>query len=92
MKINVDGLTNCCPGDEPRVGNVYAVKGGNGMKEGAMMVLIAITDNSAGLMLVITKAGKPKGITQYGIGYLEERCPIAFVDGLDDLELTMRSI
>jgi hypothetical protein len=92
MKIHVDGMTNRCPSDDPRVGNVYAVKGGSGMRDKAMMILIARTEDSSALMLVIAKDGKPKGVTQYSLSYLEERCPIAFVDGLEDLELTMRSL
>jgi len=86
--------------DEPRVGNVYPVRGARGLRDGKMMILLAITESNprnccssaTALMLVITKEGKPSGVTQYGLHYIQELSPIAFVDGLDDLSLIMRSL
>jgi hypothetical protein len=83
---------------EPTVGMVYPVCGGRGMKNGHLMVLLAIREpqgcyeTRAALMLVIRKDGSPFNVTDYGLHYLENKLPIAFVDGLGDLDLTMRSL
>ena len=74
------------------VGNVYAISGGYGRKAGHCMVLLAITEQGSALMLVIDKAGAPVGVTSYGIHAIEERCPIAFVHGLDEMSFDMRPI
>ena len=96
MKIDIQ-TTEFGPYDAPRVGNVYPVKGGRGMKNGHLQVLIAITKPHEyrginGLLLVITKEGEPVGVNSYGMHYIEELCPVAFVEGLDELTLVMRSI
>ncbi len=74
------------------VGNVYAISGGYGRKAGHSMVLLAITGNDTCLMLVIDKDGNPVGVTSYGLHAIEQRCPIAFVPGLDDLEFCMEPL
>lgn len=96
MKIDVQ-TTEFSPLEAARIGNVYPIKGGRGLKQGHLQVLIAITEpkeysGPAGLMLVITKDGKPVGVNSYGMHYIEELCPIAFVDGLEDMTLVMRSL
>jgi hypothetical protein len=85
------------PYDPPRVGNVYPVKGGRGLKNGHLQILLAITDpreyvGASGLLLVITKDGKPVGVNSYGMHYIEDLCPVAFCEGIEDLDLTIRSI
>lgn len=97
MKISIETST-VIPGEAIRVGNVYAVKGGYGTKRGHMQVLMAITEppdqfrGSAALMLIIDRDGNPVGVSSYGVHVFEERQPIAFVEGLDQLNLSMRSI
>ncbi len=100
MRINTGGVIPG-PVDEARVGNVYPVKGGRGLRDGHMQVLIAITDPNSdkfssqgrmALLLVIDKDGSPRGVNSYGIHYINDLCPIAFVDGLDELEFNMRSL
>lgn len=96
MKIDIQ-TTEFVPYDIPRIGNVYPIKGGRGLKYGHLQVLIAITEpkecyGSAALMLVITKDGKPVGVNSYGLHYINDLCPIAFVDGLEDMTLVMRSL
>ena len=90
MKFVIDTVTPC-PG-ETRVGNVYHVKGGSGSRYGHMMVLMAINPAGSCLMMVIDKHGEPTGVTSYGRNYLDDRMPIAFCDGLDDLEFSVRSL
>lgn len=86
---------------EPVVGNVYPMRGGRSGKYGHVMILLAITEpiperyDSIGrqaLMLVVDTEGRPRGVTNYGIHYFEGKCPIAFVDGINDIDLTMRSL
>ena len=96
MKIDIQTI-ELGPFDPARVGNVYPIKGGRGLKQGHMQVLIAITEpreyhGASALMLVITKEGKPVGVNSYAMHYIEELCPIAFVDGLEDMTLVMRSL
>lgn len=97
MKINIE-VGDFGPYDPARVGNVYPIKGGRGLRDGHMQVLIAITkpkenwNGPAGLLLVIDKEGNPQGVNSYGMHAVENMQPIAFVDGLDALNLTMRSL
>lgn len=86
MRINVSDLPTFA---QPVVGNVYAIGGGYGRKAGHAMVLLAITKASACLLLVIDKDGEPTGVTSYGLHAIEERAPIAFVPGLDEMAFTM---
>lgn len=89
MKI----ITTDLPGfSQPIVGNVYSINGGYGRKAGHAMILFCITKSQGALMLVIDKDGDPIGVTSYGLHAIEERTPIAFVRGIDDLVLTMEAI
>jgi hypothetical protein len=97
MQIEIQ-TENVGPYTPTRVGNVYAVRGGRGMRYGHMQILIAITEpresyqSPMGLMLVITKDGKPAGVSSYGMHYIDELQAIAFVEGIEDMTLIMRSI
>lgn len=96
MRINIE-VGEYGPYEPARVGNVYPIKGGRGLRDGHMQVLIAITEQRdysgpAGLLLVIDKEGKPRGVNSYGMHAIENMQPIAFVEGLEDMTLTMRSL
>lgn len=96
MDIDVQ-INEYSPSDPVRVGNVYPVKGGRGIREKHMQVLIAMTepkqyDGITCLFLVVSKEGKPVGVNRYALHYVEDLQPIAFVDGLEELTLTMRSL
>lgn len=85
------------PSAPVRVGNVYPVKGGRGLKNGHMQVMIALTEGNQWqgqtcLFLVITKEGKPVGVNSYALHYVENLMPIGFVAGLDDMSLEITSI
>lgn len=89
MKINVIDL----PGfSQPVVGNVYAIGGGYGRKAGHAMVLMAITKTETALMLVIDRDGEPTGVTSYGLHAIEERVPIAFVRGFEEMSFQMEPL
>lgn len=89
MRINVSELPTF---SQPVVGNVYAINGGYGRRAGHSMVFLALTEKQTALMLVIDNTGAPVGVTSYGIHYLEERAPIAFVPGLADLVFNMEPL
>jgi len=89
VKINVTEIPTF---SQPTVGNVYAISGGYGRRAGHSMVLLAITEKQSCLMVVIDKEGKAIGVTSYGLHHIEERAPIAFVRGLDELNLTMEPL
>ncbi len=89
MRINV---TEIPAFSQAVVGNVYPISGGYGRKAGHSMVILALTDKGAALMLVIDKEGQPIGVTAYGRHAIEDRAPIAFVPGLADLELEMQPL
>ena len=89
MKVNVTDIPNF---QQPVVGNVYSISGGHGRKAGHAMVLIAITTNQSCLMLVIDRNGEPVGVTSYRFHTIEERAPIAFVRGVDDLVFEMEPL
>lgn len=97
MRIHVE-TSNTFPDEPPRVGNVYPVKGGRGMAKGNMYVLIAIYEpqdpytGTTCIMLAITKEGIICGSTTYAMHYVRDLSPIAFVEGLDQIDLTMRSL
>ena len=98
MKISVGELL--VPQNyEVRVGNVYPVRGGRGASIGNMHVLFAITEKTRlgdpggmALFLVIDREGNPVGVNTYRASILEEWFPIAFVDGMEGLSFTMRSL
>lgn len=89
MRINVTDLPTF---SQPVEGNVYAISGGYGRKAGHAMVLLAITEKQSALMLIIDREGNPVGVTSYGLHAIEERAPIAFVRGLDDMTFQMESL
>ena len=89
MKINVTDLPTF---SQPVVGNVYAISGGYGRKAGHAMVLFAVTEKQSALMLIIDREGNPVGVTSYGLHAIEERAPIAFVRGLDEMEFQMEAL
>lgn len=97
MKINIELSSSPSPAQEPLVGNVYPVKGGRGLRYGHMQVLFHITDpkdhrGQMALLVVIDREGNPIGVNSYGLHYVEDLQPIAFVDGLEAMEFTMRSL
>ncbi len=97
MEISIE-VGDFGPYEPARVGNVYPIRGGRGLKFGHMQILIAITETreqwqgQAALLLVVDKGGKPVGVNSYGLHAIQEMQPIAFVDGLDSMQLTMRSL
>ena len=96
MKIEI-ATANYIPSIEPQVGSVYNVRGGRGAREGHMQVIFHITDarcghSSMALLFVIDREGNFLSTTSYGVHYFEDKQPIAYVEGLEDLTFVMRSL
>lgn len=89
MRINVCNIPQY---SQPMIGNVYAISGGYGRKAGHSMVLLAITEKDTALLLVIDRQGNPVGVTSYGVHAIEERAPIAYVPGLEELTFDMQPL
>jgi hypothetical protein len=93
MRIHVE-LENL-PKDvgEVQVGNVYQVRGGKGSKYGYMTIIIAMYDDDyMCACITIDKEGAIVGASTYAKHYFSEKMPIAFVDGIDGIDLTLRSL
>jgi hypothetical protein len=93
----ISNLSEFAPKEPVRVGNVYPVKGGRGLKQRHMQILLAITDGSewqgrSCLFLVVSKEGKPVGVNHYGLHYVEDLMPVGFVAGLEDMTLEITSL
>lgn len=74
------------------VGNAYPIRGGSGARLGHMQVLIAITKSNDGLFIVINNEGDLIGVSKYGMHVVNDWAPVAFVNGIADLELVMVSL
>lgn len=90
MKFNIaDNLTRVV--SEPIVGNVYNVRGGSGAKHGYMMVIVSI-EGTGCTTLTINKDGNIVSGSNYGLHYFEEKCPIAYCAGLENLSFDVNTI
>ena len=75
----------------PNIGNVYNVRGGTGAKYGHMMVIVSVT-NEMCTVLSITKDGEIVTGSNYGSHYFDDKCPIAYCAGLEDLNFEIQSL
>ena len=76
---------------EPTVGNVYNVRGGTGARKGHMQVVVALTETGC-VMLTVNRDGEVIGASCYGRHYIQEKIPMAFCDGLEELSFNIRSV
>ena len=97
MKINIEVGTV----EDPmcaRVGNVYPVRGGRGARDGHMQVIVAITEpvsciyGPMAVVLIVNKDGDIVGANSLSVSSMNDKQPIAFVDGIEDIVLAMRSL
>lgn len=84
---------------EDMVGNVYPVRGGFGARNGHMHVIISATEKVKGgckyggyTTITVDCDGDIVGGNNYAFHYFDEKVPMAKVEGLEDLQLTMRSL
>lgn len=99
MKVAMEFDSPVVP-DALEVGNVYHVRGGRGLRDGHMNIVIAITEpkdrygmqGRMALCLTVDKEGDPRGVTSYAVHYFEDKMPVAFCDGVADINLVVRSL
>lgn len=90
MRFNIETEIKACT-QAPVVGNVYNVRGGSGARLGHMMVIISIIANTV-TVLTINKDGDVVTGSSYGLHYFEDKCPIAYCNGLEDLSFNIGRI
>jgi hypothetical protein len=89
MRFNIDKSINDYT-QEPVIGNVYNVRGGSGARKGYMFVIVAITEcKHTVTTITISKEGEIVCGSNYGYHYFADKCPIAYVKGLEDLTFTV---
>ena len=99
MKIDIQTTVPLPQSSEDMVGNVYPIRGGFGARNGHMHVIIAAYDKVQGgcrytgyCTVSVDCDGDIVGANSYAQHYFDGRVPMARVDGLDELQLVMRSI
>lgn len=100
VHIDLDTQTKCC---EPRIGNVYARRGGRAARRGEMAVIIAITepekindkcsfDTEMAVVIFIDTKGNIVGADAHSLSYYRDKCPIAFAEGFQDIDINISSL
>ena len=84
---------------EDMVGNVYQVRGGKGARLGHMHVIVSAYsygdkwDSGEGFAtLTIDREGNIVGANSYAQHYFMDKMPIAKCDGIEAVELVVRSL
>lgn len=90
MKFNIQTEIKDCI-QSPTIGNVYNVRGGSGARYGYMMVIVSIIGTTV-TVLTISKSGEIVSGSNYGIHYFEDKCPIAYCAGLEELSFDIGRI
>lgn len=90
MRFEIDTEIKSCI-QSPTVGNVYNVRGGSGAKYGYMMIIVSIVGTTV-TVLTINKDGDIVSGSNYGMHYFEDKCPIAYCDGLEELNFKIGRI
>lgn len=90
MKFQID-TEIAHPIQTPIVGNVYAVRGGSGAKHGHMFIIVSIIGTTV-TVLTLNKSGDVVSGSNYGLHYFNDKCPIAYCDGLESLSFKIGSL
>lgn len=84
---------------EDAVGNVYAVRGGFGARNGHMHIIIASYDKVVGCCryngyttITVDQDGDIVGGNNYAHHYFDSKVPIARCEGIDQIKLVVRSL
>lgn len=93
MKFNIetrDGKPFIGP---PAVGDVYPIRGGRGLRYGYQFIVMGIHEQQRmAYSLTINRDGEIVGVHSVGLHILEEMVPVGRVEGLEQLEFTVRGI
>lgn len=99
MKIEIQADLPRGGDRQAMIGNVYPVRGGFGARNGHMHVIIAATEKVTGCCsyggyttITVDCDGDIVGGNHYAWHYFDEKVPMARVDGLDGIQLTLRSL
>ncbi len=90
MKFNIDKKINCII-QSPAIGNVYNVRGGSGARLGYMMIIISI-EHDLCTVLTVNKEGSIISGSNYAVHYFEDKCPMAYCAGIEDLAFDIGTI
>lgn len=99
MKVDIQTDEPLSTLPEDMVGNVYQVRGGKGARLGHMHIIVSSYDyddcccgGSGFVTLTVNRDGKIVGGNSYAQHYFIEKAPIAKCDGLDEVQLIVRSL
>lgn len=99
MRIDIDTTIPIPASGPDMIGNVYPVRGGFGARNGHMHVIISYFDKVQGgcrysgyCTVTVDCDGEIVGANSYAPHYFDSKVPMAKVDGLENLALTMRSL
>ena len=99
MKARIDTDIPLISVFEEMVGNVYQVRGGKGAKFGHMHVIVSAYSYGEGwdsgkgfATLTIDREGQIVGGNSYAQHYFMDKMPVARCDGIDEIELVVRSL
>jgi len=99
MHIEIDKSIPMPKSGPDMVGNVYPIRGGFGARNGHMHVIISHYDKAQGgcrysgyCTVTVDCDGEIVGANSYALHYFDGKVPMARVEGLDDIALSMRSL
>lgn len=99
MKVSIETDTPLAPCPEDMVGNVYQVRGGTGARHGHVHVIISAYDKKIGcyhhqgyVTITVDRDGDIVGGNSYAQHYFNDKVPIARCDGLESVQLVVRSL
>lgn len=99
MRARIETDVPLVAAPEDMVGNVYQVRGGRGARLGHMHVIVsAYRYNECSCVdegfatLTIDREGQIVGANTYARHYFMDKVPIAKCDGIEQVELVVRSV
>ncbi len=99
MKVDIQTEPPIPGAPEDMVGNVYQVRGGRGAQLGHMHIIVSayeydthISRQSGFVTLTVNRDGQIVGANSYGQHYFMDKCPIARCEGIEDVQLAVRSL
>lgn len=96
MRVHIDSNLKH-PLQSPQVGNVYTRRGGRAAARGEMAIIISIVpaqphEGEKAVMLFVDKQGQVTGADTYNLSYWEDKVPIAIAEGIQDLDIVIKSL
>ena len=99
MRVDIQTEPPIPGAPENMVGNVYQVRGGKGAQLGHMHIIVSAyryetfkSLESGFVTLTVNREGDIVGANNYGQHYFMDKCPIARCEGIEDVQLAVRSL